>query len=187
MKEKIKELSKKWWFWVIVIIVVLMAFSGMDDNEEKNTNTDNNVKEQTQETKINKFLEGTNSDDFAEILKSVTGIENIDGLISDDLITYTSENSKYSIKMISNKDTKEICYVKIIALTSEDATNVFMSLNRINYKNENNANYTSWLVDNIGKESTTKIGEASFSLSLDTNNHSVLEMKTDGSENYINK
>lgn len=94
MKEKIKELSKKWWFWAIVIIVVLMAFSGMGDNEEKNTNTDNNVKEQTQETKTNKFLEGTNSDDFAEILKSVTGIENIDGVISDDLITYTSENSK---------------------------------------------------------------------------------------------
>ena len=89
--------------------------------------------------------------------------------------------------MIANKDTKEICYVKIIALTSEDATNVFMSLNRINYKNENNANYTSWLVDNIGKESTTKIGEANFSLSLYTNNHSVLEMNTDGSENYINK
>ena len=187
MKEKIKELSKKWWFWAIVIIVVLMAFSGMCDNEEKNTNTDNNVKDQTQETKTNKFLEGTNSDDFAEILKSVTGIENINGVISDDLITYISENSKYSIKMIANKDTKEICYVKIIALTSEDATNVFMSLNRINYKNENNANYTSWLVDNIGKESTTKIGEANFSLSLDTNNHSVLEMNTDGSENYINK
>ena len=88
--------------------------------------------------------------------------------------------------MIANKDTKEICYVKIISLTSEDATNVFMSLNRINYKTENNANYTGWLVDNIGKESTTKIGEASFILSLDTSNHFVLEMKTDDSDNYIN-
>ena len=47
-------------------------------------------------------------------------------MISEDLITYTSENSKYSIKMIANKDKKEICYVKIIALTSEDAINVFM-------------------------------------------------------------
>ena len=61
-----------------------------------------------------------------------------------------------------------------------------MSLNRINYKTEDNANYTGWLVDNIGKESTTKIGEASFILSLDTNNHFVLEMKTDDSDNYIN-
>lgn len=187
MKEKFKELSKKWWFWAIIIIFVLAPFSDMGDNKEKNTNNYNNVKVQTQETKTNKFLEGTNSDDFAEILKAVTGIENIDSVISDDLITYTSENSKYSVKMIANKDTKEICYVKIIALTSEDATNVFMSLNRINYKNENNAKYTSWLVDNIGKKATTKIGEANFSLSLDTNNHSVLEMKTDGSENYIKK
>ncbi len=187
MKEKIKELSKKWWFWAIIIIFVIAAFSDMGDNKEKNKNNYNNVKVQTQETKTNKFLEGTNSDDFAEILKAVTATENIDSVISDDLITYTSENSKYSVKMIANKYTKEICYIKIIALTSEDATNVFMSLNRINYKNENKGKYTSWLVDNIGKEEKTKIGKANFHLSLDAKNHSVLEMKTDGSENYINK
>lgn len=187
MKEKIKEFSKKWWFWAIVIIIVVAAFSDTGDNKEKNKNNYNNVKVQTQETKINKFLEGTNSNDFAEILKAVTATENIDSVISDDLITYTSENSKYNTKIIANKDTKEICYVKIIALTNEDPTNVFMSLNRINYKNENKGKYTSWLVDNIGKEAKIKIGEANFYLSLDTNNHSVLEMKTDGSENYINK
>lgn len=187
MKEKIKDLSKKWWFWAIVIIIVLAPFSDMGDNKEKNKNNYNNVKEQTQETKTKEFLEGTNSDDFAEILKAVTATENIDSVISDDLITYTSENSKYSVKMIANKDTKEICYVKIIAITSKDPTNVFMSLNRMNYKNENDAKYTSWLVDNIGKEATTKIGKANFRLSLDTNHHTVLEMKTDGSENYINK
>lgn len=187
MKEKIKEVSKKWWFWAIVIIVVLMAFSGIGDNEEKNTNNDNNVKEQIQETKTNKFLEGTNSDDFAEVLKSVTGIENINRVISDDLITYTSENSKYSINMIANKDTKEICYVKIITLTNDDATNVFMSLNRINYKTENDANYTNWLVDNIGKKATIKIGEANFSLSLDTSRYFVLEMKTNSSNNCISR
>ena len=35
MKEKIKDLSKKWWFWAIVIIIVLAPFSDMGDNKEK--------------------------------------------------------------------------------------------------------------------------------------------------------
>ncbi len=175
MKNKIKELSKKWWFWVIVIIIIIMCFPNTDNNEKQKKNID--TKEQIQETTNNTFLEGTNSDDYAEILKSVTGIENINSSTSENLITYTSENSKYSIKMIANKDTKEIYNVRIITLTKEDPTNVFMSINRINYKTENNANYTNWLIENIGKKATTKIGDANFSLSLDTSNHPILEMK----------
>ena len=60
-------------------------------------------------------------------------------------------------------------------------------MNRINYKNENNVNHKNRFVDNIGKEETAKISETNFSLSLGKNIHSVLEVKTDGSKNYINK
>lgn len=194
MKEKIKDLSKKWWFWVIIVIIVVIGFSGGESSQEKtNSNSDSNnqveqdVNNQMQETEKVVFLEGTNSEDFAEVLEGVTGIENIEGVITGDSITYTSANGKYSINIDANKDTKEIDYVRIIALTDEDATNVFMSLNRMDYKTENASEYTSWLVDNIGKDATTKIGDANFILSLSTSNHPILEMKTDGSDDYMNE
>lgn len=194
MKEKIKDLSKKWWFWVIIVIILVIGFSGGESSQEKtNSNSDSNnqveqdVNNQIQETKKVVFLEETNSEDFAEVLEGVTGIENIEGVITGDSITYTSANDKYSINIDANKDTKEIDYVRIIALTDDDATNVFMSLNRMDYKTENTSEYTSWLVDNIGKEATTKIGDANFILSLSTSNHPILEMKTDGSNDYMNE
>ncbi len=186
MKEKIKNLSKKWWFWVIVVIILVIGFTGGESShDESKSNSDAN--NQVQETKKIVFLKGTNSEDFAEILEGVTGIENIEGVITGDSINYTSANGKYSINIDANKDTKEIDYVKIIALTDEDATNVFMSLNRMDYKTENASEYTSWLVDNIGKDATTKIGDANFILSLSTSNLPILEVKTDGSDDYMNE
>lgn len=166
---------------VIVMTVMCVALSEETSNhKEDNVVNDNQI----QETEKTTYLEGTNSDDFAEILKSVTEIENLDGIVNKNSITYTSENDKYNVTIVANKDTKEICYVKIISLTSEDATNVFMALHRMNYTTENDGDYTNWLVDNIGKEATTKIGDANFILSLSTSNHPILEMNTDG---YVNK
>ena len=104
-----------------------------------------------------------------------------------DSINYTSTNTKYGINIDANKDSKEIDYVRIFALTDEDATNVFMALNRMDYKTENDAEFTSWLVDNLGKESTKKIGDANFTLSLSTSNRPIIEMKTDGYDNYLNE
>lgn len=177
-----KPFYKAVWFWIIILTVVILSlFADIDDNGDKSSNS--NIKEQTQEKEAYQFLEGTNSDDFSEILKGVTGIENLDSVISKELISYTAENSDYKIKIIANKDTKEIGYVKITTLTNDDPTNIFMSLNRMDYTTENKSAYTDWLVDNVGKESTTKIGKANFSLIIDSNNNSILEMKTDGSEN----
>lgn len=177
-----KPFYKAVWFWIIILTVVILSlFADIDDNGDKSLNS--NIKEQTQEKEAYQFLEGTKSDDFSEILKGVTGIENLDSVISKEFISYTAENSDYKIKIIANKDTKEIGYVKITTLTNDDPTNVFMSLNRMDYTTENDSAYTDWLVDNVGKESTTKIGKANFSLIIDSNNNSILEMKTDGSEN----
>ena len=177
MKEKLKELSKKWWFWVIVIIA-LGGFFGGTSEEEVTSKEDNNV----QEVEKIVFLKGSDSDEYIKALEGVTGIEGTEAKNDDDTISYSNSNSKYGIKLIANKSTKEISYVRIEALTSEDATNVFMSLNRMDYETQNAGDFTSWLVKNLGKESTTKIGDANFLLTLSTSNNPIIEMKTDGYE-----
>ena len=177
MKEKLKELSKKWWFWVIVIIALGGLF-GRTSEEEVTSKEDNNV----QEVEKIVFLKGSDSDEYIKALEGVTGIEGTEAKNDDDTISYSNSNSKYGIKLIANKSTKEISYVRIEALTSEDATNVFMSLNRMDYETQNAGDFTSWLVKNLGKESTTKIGDANFLLTLSTSNNPIIEMKTDGYE-----
>ncbi len=182
-----KPIYKKWWFWVIIGIIVIIGFSSSNTNQ---TNTNNNVVNNTNNqivqgtTKII-FLEGTNSDDFASILESVTEISGTNGVVMGDSITYAKSNEKYSISIDADKDKKEIYYARIICLTKEDPTNVFMAFNRMNYKTENDAELTNWLTENIGKEATTKIGDANFTLSLSTSNNPILEMKTDGSDDYM--
>lgn len=184
MKEKIVELSKKWWFWVIIVVLILICFASGDPNEqEKESNNQQDY--QIQQSEVVTFLEGTNSDDFADILENVTGIENIEGNIIGNSINYSKNNNKYSINIDANKDTKEIDYVRVICLTDEDETNVLMAFNRMDYKSENDAEFTNWLIENIGKESSKKIGDANFYLSLSTSNHPILEMKTDGSDDYM--
>ena len=175
MKEKLKELSKKWWFWVIVIIALGGLFGRTSEVTSKE---DNNV----QEVEKIVFLKGSDSDEYIKALEGVTGIEGTEAKNDDDTISYSNSNSKYGIKLIANKSTKEISYVRIEALTSEDATNVFMSLNRMDYETQNAGDFTSWLVKNLGKESTTKIGDANFLLTLSTSNNPIIEMKTDGYE-----
>jgi len=180
MKEKLKVLSKKWWFWVIVVIVLCGLFSGGTSEEEPTPKDENKI----QEVEKVVFLKGTNAEDYVKALEGVTGIDKIEGKVIGDSINYSQANSKYSVNLDADKNTKEIDYVRIIALTNEDATNVFMSLNRMDYETENDAEFTSWLVDNLGKESTKKIGDANFTLSLSTSNNPIIEMKTDGYDDY---
>ncbi len=185
MKEKLKIWSKKWWFWVIVVILVLGILgsfgSDIDDGKEKKAND----KPESKQQEVVTFLDGTNADDFISILSSVTGITDIKGVEVGDSITYAKSNNKYSISLDADKESKKIDYVSVICLTSEDPTNVFMSFNRMNYEGEKDSELTDWLVKNIGKKATIKIGNANFELSLSANNHPVLTMKSDGSDAYM--
>lgn len=184
MKEKLKVWSKKWWFWVIVVILVIGIFGNANtDNNSKKTNKDNNGNN-TKQQEVVTFLDGTNSEDFISILSSVTGITNITGVEMGDSITYAKSNDKYSISLDADKNSKKIDYVCVISLTDEDATNVFMAFNRMNYTGENDAEFTEWLTNNIGKNATKKIGSANYELSLSTTNHPILTMKSDGSDAY---
>lgn len=182
-KEKNVNYLKEWWVWYIVIIIFIGFITPFFKNEESKDNSEKiqEIQEPSNTLKqenIIKYLNGTNSDDFIEIIKAVTYIENISNTTNENDILYVGENQKYNINMNANKDTKEISYLKITSLTNEDSTNVFMSINRMDYTTENAGDYTKWLVANIGKESTIKIGDAYFSLSLSLNNHPILEVKT---------
>ena len=101
-----------------------------------------------------------------------------------DSIIYTKETDKYMIRVDANKKTKEIDYIDIYCRTDEDPTNVFMSLTRLNYPGENDDEFTKWLTDNIGKNSTKKIGNANFELAISSEDFPILFMRTDGQSEY---
>ena len=175
-----KKIYKKWWFWTIIVVIVI-GIAGMSDDDKEKTKTkkDNKVDNEII------FLDGTNSDEFVKILSEVTGIKDIDGVETGDSITYSKSNDRYGISVDADKKSKKIDYVQIISYTNEDSTNVFMSLNRMNYSSEDDAKLTDWLADNIGTKSSIKIGDANFELDLTATGNPYLVMKTDGSDDYM--
>lgn len=54
MKEKFKDLSKKWWFWVIVVVIVLgiigACFGGETSNNNSSNNSSSNYNKNSNET-----------------------------------------------------------------------------------------------------------------------------------------
>lgn len=185
MKEKLKVWSKKWWFWVIVVFLIIGLFGGTTTEDSPSTaKQDNNESKTKQQEKVI-FLDGTDSEDFVSILSSVTEIKDITGVEIGDSITYAKSNDKYSISLDADKNSKKIDYARVMSLTDEDPTNVFMAFNRMDYTGEDDAELTDWLIKNIGKKATKKIGNANFELDLSATNHPVLTMKSDGSDDYM--
>lgn len=184
MKEKLKVWSKKWWFWVIVVVLVFAIIGSFGEDSKPSTNNTQTIENKEDKQEVI-FLEGTNSDDFVSVLSSVTGITDITGTEIGDSITYAKSSDKYSISVDADKTTKKIDYVRVICLTDEDPTNVFMSFNRMNYIDGDAGKFTDWLTKNIGKTSSLKIGNANYELSLSTSNKPILLMKSDGSDKYM--
>ena len=63
-------------------------------------------------------------------------------------------HGKYNVVGFYERKTKKIYYVSVGCLTSQDANNVFMAFNRMDYLEENDAELADWLIDNIGKNAT---------------------------------
>ena len=72
----------------------------------------------------------------------------------------------------------------MMALQSEDYTNFFVALSRLEYNGSDKNLCFNWINDNLGKEATTKIGDANIQLSLGTNKKPILELHTDGNEQF---
>ena len=57
-----------------------------------------------------------------------------------------------------------------------DYDNFFIASTRMDYKNSNKALLLNWILENKGRNSTTKIGDANFKFSIGTNNKPILEI-----------
>lgn len=175
-----KPIYKKWWFWLI-IIVVIGSFGTSSNTTHKNiTNTVQNTNETIQNTSLQNqsvilSLSNSNGKDFYESLCGVTEIEEKEGTFENNITIYKEENENYKFEIKSNYN-NEIISVKMEVLGDIDYDNFLIASTRMDYKNSNKALLLNWILENKGKNSTTKIGDANFKLSIGTNNKPILEI-----------
>lgn len=182
MEKEKKPIYKKWWFWVIIAIVIIAIFGGNSENNTATNETTSITNNELDEGTIT-FLENSKGKETFEILCEVGNITLKDGAEIGDSIVYTSSNGKYSVDVETNKS-DEICNVQMMAFSEEDHTNFFVSASRIEYNGANRNEAFNWIKDNLGKEATTKIGEANFKLYIGNNGQPILDIFTDGNEQY---
>ena len=198
MKETFQKLIKKWWFWVIAALAFLTIISmfvprnnteiqnSTVSSESTNNSKENNSSKANNEEKV-VFLEGTNFDTFAETLSKATGISKISKTESGGSVTWYTSSDKYGISIDADKKTRKIGYIRIICMgntTNNEALKCFLTLTQLNYSTENDSEFTNWLTDNIGKNAKTKIGDANIELMQSTSNLPIIELKTDGYDDY---
>ena len=179
MKKEKYWYLKKWWFWVIIAFVLLLGSCMNTDT----TNTSNTTNQVAAEKVV--FLKKSNGKEFYQILCDVAGMEYKNPMESEDTIDYINGSIDYGISMCTNKN-NEICYISIMAFNN-DYENFFLSISRLEYENSDKSQIFNWIHDNLGKEATTKIGDANFKLYLGTNNKPVLEVFTDGNDEFQKK
>lgn len=187
MEKNEKKIYQKWWFWIIIIILIAGILGGSSDNNTNNTNSTNitnSINSTVSETsKSNIFLKGSNGKEFYEILCDVGQVPKKEGVIMGDCIDYASSNENYGIELETNKD-NEINWISIYTLFSSDYDNFFLAVSRLEYNNSNKSECFNWIKENLGKESTIKIGDANFKLYNGTSGKPILEIYTDGNEEY---
>lgn len=183
-----KPIYKKWWFWLIIVVVVLaIGGIGMQDNEQptSTTETQTTTTETQPTTEDIVFLKGTNGKEFFEILCEVGEVEKKEGVDNGDTITYASSNDNFGIELETNKN-NEINFISIYTLldNKDDYQNFFNAISRLGYENFDKATYIDWILDNIGNEATTKIGDVNLKLYKTSSGTPALDVFTDGNEEY---
>ena len=183
-----KPIYKKWWFWLIIIILVIGMFGGSSNNDNNTNNisvsTNTNNTEIINEEKVT-FLKDSKGKDFFEILCEIAEVSKKDGVAMGDSIVYASSNEDYGIELETNKS-DEINWISIYTMLSDknDYENFFIAISRLEYDGSNKNECFNWIHDNLGKEATTKIGNANFKLYNGTSGNPILEVFTDGNEDY---
>lgn len=171
-----KPIYKKWWFWLIIVLVVGSIAGGKKSNIT-NVNATKNMKESI-------FLEGSNGREFYNILCDVAGVKSTEAQDTGETLIYETVDNSYSIEVESNKETNEINYVRLMAFEKENYENLFLAISRLEYENNNKEQCFNWINDNLGKEAKTKIGDANIELKLGSNDIPILELYTDGNEQF---
>ena len=177
-----KSIFKKWWFWVIVLVLIISVFGGNSSQETKNNSQ--NALSNDEEKVI--FLKGSNGKEFYEILCDVANVEKKGSVNVGDTIDYASSNENYGIEIETNIN-NEINWISIYTLLSNDYENFFLAISRLEYDGSNKSECFNWIKDNLGKEANTKIGNANFKLYNGTSGKPILEVYTDGNEEFQNE
>lgn len=174
---------KKWWFWLIIILVLGVGYSISTSENSIFVDIDNTI---TSDSSKVVFLKGSNGKNFFKIVCDIINPENKYTNKLDESIMYEAYNLDYSIELETNKS-NEVNYVRMMAMQTEEYTNFFLSASRLEYSNSNKTEAFNWINDNLGNEATTKIGDANFKLYNGTNGKPILEIYTDGNDDFQNE
>ena len=180
-KNKI-PIYKKWWFWLIIAFLILAFISGVYN--------DFNLTNETESSQIEEkviFLKGSKGKEFYDILCEVANVENKKPQDMIETWIYETGDDKHSIEVEVNKSTNEINCIRLMAFKSIYSENFFLAISRLEYEGSDRKECFNWIKDNIGKESTTKIGDANFKFSMGPNKNPILEVYTDGNEEFQQK
>lgn len=130
------------------------------------------------------FLKGSNGKTFFDSLCNKVKIEMQNPQkIGDSIFYETTGNMHYSIEVETN-NLNEINYVRIMIFDAEDYKDLFLEASKIEYDGANTENAYKWINDNLGKEAETKIGNANFKLEIGNNGKPILEIFTDGNDEF---
>lgn len=171
---------------IILFITGLFCLTGCSSFEEglqeglNNSLNQNNIQEEVT------FLKHSKGKEFFNIVCEVGNIQSKNAVTLGDSLSYVSSNLNYGVQVETNKN-DEINFVSMMVYQSDDYDNYFLSASRLEYDNSNRAEAFNWIKDNLGKEATTKIGDANFKLYVGANKYPVLEIYTDGNEQYQNE
>lgn len=164
---------------VVGIMFLVFAVGSTDSTTTNNSNSTN----KTINGKV-VFLKNSNGKEFYSILCEVGQIDKnrIPPVESEDSIDYANSNSNYAVSMCTSKN-HEICYISMMAY-NQDYENFFLAASRLEYDGSNRSKAFNWIHDNLGKEATTKIGDANFKLYIGATNKPILEIYTDGNDEF---
>lgn len=185
MEKEKQPIYKKWWFWLIVVFLILGVISGAYNDFNLSNEIENSTKIDISTTEKEViFLKGSKGKEFYNIMCEVANVENKKAQDMKETWIYETGNDKYSIELEANKSTNEINYIRLMTFKNEYNENFFLAISRLEYNESDRKTCFNWIKDNIGKENTTKIGDANFKLSIGTNKNPILEVYTDGNEKF---
>ena len=183
--KKEGKFYNKWWFWLLVFLFLIGIVGNSQQNNSSNSQKSNKKKETNVESLV--YLKGTKAKDFYGILCDVANLQKKEPSTTVcDSIEYSSSDANYLIEVGANKNTDEISYVTITPIQASDPTNLFMSLNRLDYNGKDSSEITNFIATNIGKTAEKKIGDLVFSTWISsTTGKTVLSAKTPDFDDYM--
>ena len=176
-KTEKKKFYKKWWFWVIVVVLLIGILGYEEEPTENNSGNDNGdkqteQKEQTKKPDVVTFLPQSNGKDFFTILCDVIEANKSEcneskATTLGDSTLYSYSNTEYSFDVETNNK-GEVNQIEMIVYSGDNYQNFFNAISRFEYSTADKSTIFNWVTDNLGKEATTKVGDANFKLSLTT-------------------